>query len=109
LHRGPDEPTQAVLIDTANGRFYFFFTLFLMNAVAGRVWCGYLCPQAVWTDLFMWVERMLEGDRCDRINLDAAPWNARKIVIRRRSTSVPDSAHALPCRGPGGCPPPKAC
>ena len=79
--RGPHEPSQAILVDIANGRFYFFaielwpqevyyvtgllilaaFTLFLMNAVAGRVWCGYLCPQTVWTDLFMAVERLIEG------------------------------------------------
>ena len=72
--RGPSAPDQAVLIDFPARRFYFFFieiwpqevyyltgllvifaalvTLFLMNAVAGRVWCGYLCPQTVWTDLF---------------------------------------------------------
>ncbi len=98
-HRGPHEPSQAVLIDLANGRFYFFFielwpqevyyimgllilaafTLFLMNAVAGRIWCGYLCPQTVWTDLFLWVERVIEGDRRERIKLDAAPWTAKKI------------------------------
>jgi cytochrome c oxidase accessory protein FixG len=100
--RGPHEPSQAVLIDLAHGRFYFFFvelwpqevyyimgllilaafTLFLMNAVAGRVWCGYLCPQTVWTDLFMWVERLLEGDRRDRKKLDAAPWTAEKVATR---------------------------
>jgi len=71
-NRGPHAPDQAVLIDFATRRFYFFFieiwpqevyyltglliiaamTLFLMNAVAGRLWCGYLCPQTVWTDLF---------------------------------------------------------
>ena len=70
--RGPNAPGQAVLIDLSNSRFYFFFieiwpqevyyltglliiaamTLFLMNALAGRIWCGYLCPQTVWTDLF---------------------------------------------------------
>jgi cytochrome c oxidase accessory protein FixG len=85
--RGPNAPDQAVLVDLANGRFYFFFieiwpqevyyltgllvlaalTLFLMNAVAGRVWCGYLCPQTVWTDLFYAVERWIEGDRRDRM------------------------------------------
>ena len=42
--------------------------LFLMNAVAGRVWCGYLCPQTVWTDLFYAVERWVEGDRRDRMH-----------------------------------------
>ncbi|MCS0503061.1 cytochrome c oxidase accessory protein CcoG [Ancylobacter mangrovi] len=80
--RGPNAPSQAVLVDLANGRFYFFFieiwpqeiyyvtgllilaalVLFLMNAVAGRLWCGYLCPQTVWTDLFQAIERMVEGD-----------------------------------------------
>src|SRR3712207_48406 len=90
------------MIDLAHGRFYFFFielwpqevyfitgllilaafTLFLMNAVAGRVWCGYLCPQTVWTDLFMAVERLIEGDRRERLKLDRAPWGARKIALR---------------------------
>ncbi len=80
--RGPNAPSQAVLVDLVNGRFYFFFieiwpqeiyyltgllilaalALFLMNAVAGRLWCGYLCPQTVWTDLFQAIERMVEGD-----------------------------------------------
>jgi polyferredoxin len=81
--RGPNAPDQAVLIDLSNSRFYFFFieiwpqeiyyltglliiaamTLFLMNALAGRIWCGYLCPQTVWTDLFQAIERWCEGDR----------------------------------------------
>jgi cytochrome c oxidase accessory protein FixG len=85
--RGPHLPDQAVLLDLAAGRFYFFFieiwpqeiyyitgllilaamSLFLMNAVAGRVWCGYLCPQTVWTDLFYAVERRIEGDRRERM------------------------------------------
>lgn len=84
--RGPNAPSQAVLVDLANGRFYFFFieiwpqeiyyvtgllilaalVLFLMNAVAGRLWCGYLCPQTVWTDLFQAIERMVEGDPRER-------------------------------------------
>ncbi len=91
-YRGPNEPTQAVLVDLAHRRFYFFFIelwpqeiyyftgllilaaliLFLMNAVAGRMWCGYLCPQTVWTDLFMAVERLIEGDRRERMRKDAA-------------------------------------
>jgi len=85
--RGPNAPDQAVLIDFPNRRFYFFFieiwpqevyyitgllvlaamALFFMNAVAGRVWCGYLCPQTVWTDLFYAVERFFEGDRRERM------------------------------------------
>jgi cytochrome c oxidase accessory protein FixG len=88
--RGPNAPDQAILIDLANSRFYFFFieiwpqevyyitgllvlaalTLFLMNAVAGRLWCGYLCPQTVWTDLFYAVERWIEGDRRERMLKD---------------------------------------
>ena len=87
-HRGANEPSQAVLVDFGHRRFYFFFielwpqevyfftgllilaalTLFLMNAVAGRVWCGYLCPQTVWTDLFLAVERWIEGDRRERMH-----------------------------------------
>jgi cytochrome c oxidase accessory protein FixG len=89
--RGPGAPDQAVLIDLPARRFYFFFVeiwpqeiyyvtgllilaallLFLMNAVAGRVWCGYLCPQTVWTDLFLAIERWTEGDRRERIRNDA--------------------------------------
>lgn len=100
--RGPHAPGQAVLVDLEHRRFYFFFieiwpqevyyftglliiaalTLFLMNALAGRVWCGYLCWQTVWTDLFMAVERWVEGDRRDRMQLDAAPWSARKVGKR---------------------------
>ena len=100
--RGPNEPHQAVLVDLAHSRFYFFFielwpqevyyftgllilaslALFLSNALFGRVWCGYFCFQTVWTDLFMWVERLVEGDRRDRIKLDAAPWDANKIAKR---------------------------
>ena len=56
--------------------------LFLSNALFGRVWCGYACPQTVWTDLFLWVERVIEGDRRDRIRLDAAPWTTDKIIKR---------------------------
>ncbi|WP_047310178.1 4Fe-4S binding protein, partial [Rhodopseudomonas palustris] len=86
-NRGLGAPDQAVLIDLANNRFYFFaielwpqeiyyFTgllivaaivLFLMNSLGGRVWCGYLCPQTVWTDLFYAVERFVEGDRRERM------------------------------------------
>ena len=92
--RGPNLPNQAVLVDLPHRRFYFFFielwpqevyyftgllilaamTLFLMNAVAGRIWCGYLCWQTVWTDLFYAVERWVEGDRRDRIAKDRKGW-----------------------------------
>ncbi|MHC5654371.1 cytochrome c oxidase accessory protein CcoG [Stappia sp.] len=98
--RGPNAPDQAVLVDIANRRGYFFFIeiwpqevyyltgllilaamgLFLMNAVAGRIWCGYLCPQTVWTDLFLWVERKVEGDRRERMMLDHQPWTAEKVA-----------------------------
>lgn len=80
--RGPYLPNQAVLVDFTEKKFYFFFIqlwpqevyfftgllilasliLFLMNALAGRIWCGYLCPQTVWTDLYFAVERAFEGD-----------------------------------------------
>jgi cytochrome c oxidase accessory protein FixG len=99
-NRGPDAPDQAVLIDFPGHRFYFFFieiwpqevyfftglliiaamALFLMNAVAGRVWCGYLCPQTVWTDLFLTIERFVEGDRRQQIQADAGPWTAQRIA-----------------------------
>ena len=101
-NRGPNAPGQAVLIDIPHSRFYAFFIelwpqevyyftgllilaaliLFLSNALFGRVWCGYACPQTVWTDLYMWVERAIEGDRRDRIKLDAEPWTADKIMKR---------------------------
>ena len=54
-------------------------TLFLMNAVAGRLWCGYLCPQTVWTDLFYAVERWVEGDRRERIMSDKRGWTFTHI------------------------------
>ena len=100
--RGPDEPGQAVLVDLVHRKFYFFFieiwpqevyyltglliiaamTLFLMNALAGRVWCGYLCPQTVWTDLFVMIERLVEGDRRERMRLDAGPWTLRRARLK---------------------------
>jgi cytochrome c oxidase accessory protein FixG len=96
--RGPGAPDQAVLVDFADARFYFFFIelwpqevfyitgllilaaliLFLVTALFGRVWCGYACPQTVWTDLFIAVERLFEGDRNKRIKLDRAPWSMDK-------------------------------
>jgi cytochrome c oxidase accessory protein FixG len=102
-NRGPGLPRQAVLVDFPHSRFYFFFielwpqevyhftglliiaALFLMNAVAGRVWCGYLCPQTVWTDLFYAVERWVEGDRRERILSDKRGWtltHVRQVVTK---------------------------
>ena len=98
--RGPNAPSQAVLLDLPNRRFYFFFieiwpqeiyyitgllilaamTLFLMNAVAGRVWCGYLCPQTVWTDLFQTIERWVEGDRREHYLRDHGPWTVERVA-----------------------------
>ena len=100
--RGPNLPDQAVLVDLANRRFYFFWIeiwphefyfvagllimaglgLFLFTAAMGRVWCGYTCPQTVWTDLFILVERWIEGDRNARVRLWNAPWSARKVRLR---------------------------
>jgi len=91
---------QAVLFDLDVPRFYVFglvlqpqdlvflaallviaaMTLFFFTAVAGRLWCGYSCPQTVYTELFLWIERRTEGDRNARIRLDAAPFGARKLA-----------------------------
>ena len=58
------------------------FGLFFITVVAGRVWCGYSCPQSVWTWIFMWVEKVTEGERHQRIRLDAAPWSLNKLLRR---------------------------
>ncbi len=91
---------QAVLFDLPARKFYilgltfwpqdFIFltlmliiaglSLFFVTAVAGRLWCGYACPQTVWTEVFLWMERWAEGDRNKRIKLDASPWNSNKII-----------------------------
>jgi polyferredoxin len=98
-HRGPGQPTQAVLLDISRERFYFFnlelwpqdiwllagllilgaVGLFLVTSLFGRLWCGYTCPQTVWTDLFMWVERWVEGDRNERMQRDAGAVDADVI------------------------------
>lgn len=100
--RGPTSPNQAILVDFEHSRFYFFFieiwpqelyyiagllimaafALFLVTASVGRAWCGYACPQTVWVDLFITVERWIEGDRNARMRLDKAPWSFRKIYLR---------------------------
>jgi len=106
--RGPNAPDQAILIDLPGRRFYFFFIeiwpqevyyltglliiaalgLFLVTSLFGRVWCGYTCPQTVWTDLFLVVERFFEGDRAARIRLDQAPWTARKLLRKTAKHAV---------------------
>jgi cytochrome c oxidase accessory protein FixG len=90
---------QAVLFDLGTRRFYIFglvlypqdliyltalliisaYALFLFTAVAGRLWCGYACPQTVYTEMFMWVERKFEGDRAVRMKLDAGGWNPQRL------------------------------
>lgn len=57
-------------------------TLFLVTAVAGRVWCGYACPQTVYTEIFMWIERAIEGDRAQQMKLAKSPWTPRKIGLK---------------------------
>ncbi len=54
-------------------------SLFFFTALAGRLWCGYACPQTVWTEVFLWMERWVEGDRNKQMKLDKAPWSAHKI------------------------------
>jgi cytochrome c oxidase accessory protein FixG len=98
--RGPAAPDQAILVDMAGRRLYFFwieiwpqeiyfltgvlvlaaFGLFLATALFGRVWCGFACPQTVWTDLFLWVERLIEGDRLARMRLDRQPLTVGKAI-----------------------------
>jgi len=93
---------QAVLFDLGARKFYLFgmvlwpqdviylavllvlsaFSLFLFTAIAGRLFCGYACPQTVYTEIFMWVERKVEGDRLARIRLDGQPWDFRKLRIK---------------------------
>jgi len=57
-------------------------SLFAFTAIAGRLWCGYACPQTVYSEIFLWVERAMEGDRFARIRLDAAPWSLRKFRVK---------------------------
>jgi cytochrome c oxidase accessory protein FixG len=90
---------QAVLFDLAARKFYIFglafwpqdfiflalglvmagLSLFFFTTIAGRLWCGYACPQTVWTEVFLWMERWTEGDRSQRVKLDKAPWSANKL------------------------------
>src|SRR5581483_10374841 len=93
---------QAVLFDLASRKFYIFglvfwpqdviyltalliisaYSLFLFTAIAGRLWCGYACPQTVYTEMFMWIERKVEGDRMARMKLDKEGNSARKIRLK---------------------------
>ena len=99
---------QAMLFDLAARRFYIFnlvlypqdliyltgllvisaLSLFLFTAVAGRLWCGYTCPQTVYTEIFMWVERKIEGDRSARMRLDKAPWSLPKLARKSAKQAV---------------------
>jgi cytochrome c oxidase accessory protein FixG len=93
---------QAVLFHLVERKFYLFglvlwpqdifylamlliisaYALFLFTAVAGRLFCGYACPQTVYTEIFMWVENRIEGDRSSRMKLDKAPWSLRKLRVK---------------------------
>ena len=106
--RGASLPDQAGLIDLARARFYFFWIeiwphefyfvagllimaglgLFLFTSALGRVWCGYTCPQTVWTDLFILVERWIEGDRNARVRLHHGKWDIRKWRLRLTKWAV---------------------
>jgi len=106
--RGPNAPDQAVLLDLPARKFYFFFieiwpqeiyfltgllilsalALFLVTSLFGRVWCGYACPQTVWTDLFIWVERLVQGDRNKRLRLDKSPWTAEKVAKKTTTHAI---------------------
>ena len=106
--RGPDAPGQAVLVDFAHRRFYFgpleiwpheFYYvagllimagvgLFLLTSVVGRAWCGYACPQTVWTDLLQHIERFIDGDRNAQMRLAKAPWSVGKLARRALKCAV---------------------
>jgi len=99
---------QAVLFDIVHRKFYIFglvfwpqdviylavlliisaLSLFLFTAVAGRLWCGYACPQTVYTEIFMWIERVIEGDRARRMKLDQAGLSARKVALKAAKHGV---------------------
>ena len=106
--RGPYAPDQAVLVDLAGRRFYMFgieiwphefyyvagllvmagIGLFLVTSAVGRAWCGYACPQTVWTDLFQHVERWIDGDRNAQIRLAKSPLSLSKIARRVAKYSI---------------------
>lgn len=106
--RGPHVPDQAILIDLVGQRGYFFgieiwpqevyllvgvlilaaVGLFFATALLGRVWCGFACPQTVWTDLFVWVERFVQGDRNARRKLDQSKWTLEKVWKKSLTHSI---------------------
>ena len=106
---------QAVLFDLGARRFYIFglvlypqdfiyltgllvisaLSLFLFTAVAGRLWCGFACPQTVYTEMFLWIERKVEGDRSARMRLDGSPMSPRE--------AGQEVVQALPLDRPGAC------
>jgi cytochrome c oxidase accessory protein FixG len=99
---------QAMLFDLPARKFYLFgltfwpqdfvylalllitagLSLFFFTALAGRLWCGFACPQTVWTEVFIWIERWIEGDRPRRMKLDAAPWSAGKVLRKSAKQAV---------------------
>lgn len=106
--RGPGAPNQAILLDLDGRRGWIFdiviwpqeiyfvtgllilaaFGLFLATSLFGRVWCGFACPQTVWTDLFLLVERLIEGDRTARMRLDRAPMTLAKAARKTLKHTV---------------------
>ncbi|MCE1185458.1 MAG: cytochrome c oxidase accessory protein CcoG [Rhodocyclales bacterium] len=93
---------QAFLLDLVNRKFYIFgwvfwpqdvfflailliiaaYSLFFFTAIAGRLWCGYACPQTVYTEIFTWIEEKIEGNRAQRMKLDQAPMSGRKLALK---------------------------
>ena len=99
---------QAVLLDLPGRKFYIFgltlwpqdffyvtalmiiaaLSLFFFTAIAGRLWCGYACPQTVWTEAFLWIERKIEGDRLKQMKLDKEPWTVHKLLVKGSKHSI---------------------
>jgi polyferredoxin len=106
---------QAILFDLPARKFYLFgltlfpqdfylltwllimaaLSLFFFTALAGRLWCGYACPQTVWTEIFVWLERLTEGSRLQQMKLDKASWSIHKLTPQVRQASL--YGLALPC------------
>lgn len=102
------EGTQVVLFDLPERKFHIFgaifwpqdffylallliiaaLSLFFFTALAGRLWCGFACPQTVWTEVFLWIERKIEGDRSQQMKLDKAPLSARKFRIKATKHAI---------------------